>query len=299
MHSRLTRSSGSCLRLRLSVISLLLPLFLAGCSFLDSSSSTHNSTPTTAAQTAIASETSTPTAAPTRDGTTPTATATPTGPVPFTLTGVAWGAWPGDHTGACGNHTFFTASVLIYAPAHTPGGTVTYTWLRSDTSNIAPSTVTFAAGTTSQIVTSIWSLSPSQGNGSAYTVALKTLSPEVFTTPRITYHHTCQRQVQSISVTVSPTTGCHSVTKTFTLSATLYVSPGPSNVLLTSTWKRSDGTSGTTTTGIVPQSTTTVTLSESWTLTAPITTGTYWEELAVTAPNGITSNQTTFAITNC
>jgi hypothetical protein len=212
---------------------------------------------------------------------------------------VAFGAWPGDHQGVCRTNTFFTASVLIYAPAYNTGGTVIYTWLRSDTSNITPSTVTFAAGTTSRIVTSIWSLSANQGNGSAYWVALKTLSPEVLTTPQITYHHTCQRQVQSISVTVSPTLGCKSVTKTFTFSATVNVSPGPSNVMLTYTWKRSDGTSGTTTTGIVPQSTTTVTLSDSWSLTAPITKGTYWEELSVTAPNSVTSNKTTFDITSC
>jgi len=304
MHPQLTRFSGSSLRLLLSVIYLLLTLFLAGCGSLDSSSSTHNGTPTTsntgsttptaADQTATASDISTPT----QGGTTPTATATPA-PVPFKVTGVAFGAWPGDHQGVCRTNTFFTASVLIYAPAHTTGGTVTYTWLRSDTSTITPSTVTFAAGTTSMIVTSIWSLSANQGNGSAYWVALKTLSPEVLTTPQITYHHTCQRQVQSISVTVSPTLGCKSVTKTFTFSATANVSPGPSNVMLTYTWKRSDGTSGTTTTGIVPQSTTTVTLSDSWSLTAPITTGTYWEELSVTAPNSVTSNQTTFDITSC
>jgi hypothetical protein len=304
MHPQLTRFSGSSLRLLLSVIYLLLTLFLAGCGFLDSSSSTHNSTPTTsttgnttpttAEQTATASATSTPT----QGGTPPTATATPA-PIPFKVTGVAFGAWPGDHQGVCRTNTFFTASVLIYAQAHTTGGTVTYTWLRSDTSTITPSTVTFAAGTTSRIVTSIWSLSANQGNGSAYWVALKTLSPEVLTTPQITYHHTCQRQVQSISVTVSPTLGCNSVTKTFTFSASVNVSPGPSNVMLTSTWKRSDGTSGTTTTGIVPQSTTTVTLSDSWSLTAPITKGTYWEELSVTAPNSVTSNQTTFDITSC
>jgi hypothetical protein len=147
-------------------------------------------------------------------------------------------------------------------------------------------------------VTSIWSLSANQGNGSAYWVALKTLSPEVLTTTQITYHHTCQRQVQSISVTVSPTHGCNSGTKTFKFSAIVNVSPGPSNVRLSSTWKRSDGTSGTTTTVIVPQSTTTVNLSDSWSLTAPIT-GTYWEELSVTAPNNVTSNQTTFVITSC
>jgi len=302
MHPQLTRFSGSSLRLLLSVIYLLLTLFLAGCSFLDSSSSTHNSTPTTSntgnTTPTTANDTSTPTTAPTQGGTPPTATATPA-PVPFKVTGVAFGAWPGDHQGVCRTNTFFTASVLIYAPAHNTGGTVTYTWLRSDTSTITHSTVTFAAGTTSRMVTSIWSLSANQGNGSAYWVALKTLSPEVLTTPQITYHHTCQRQVQSISVAVSPTLGCTSVTKTFTFSAIVNVSPGPSNVMLTYTWKRSNGTSGTTTTGIVPQSTTTVTLSDSWSPTAPIAKGTYWEELSVTSPNSITSNQTTFDITSC
>jgi hypothetical protein len=42
-----------------------------------------------------------------------------------------------------------------------------------------------------------------------------------------------------------------------------------------------------------------VTLSDNWSLTAPITKGTYWEELSVTAPNSVTSNQTTFDITSC
>ena len=294
MHPQQTRFSGSSLRLLLSVIYLLLTLFLAGCSFLDSSSSTHNSTPTTSNTGNTTPTTASDISTPTQGGTNPTATATPA-PVPFKVTGVAFGAWPGDHQGVCRTNTFFTASVLIYAPAHNTGGTVTYTWLRSDTSTITHSTVTFAAGTTSRMVTSIWSLSANQGNGSAYWVALKTLSPEVLTTPQITYHHTCQRQVQSISVTVSPTLGC----KTFTFSATVNVSPGPSNVTLSYTWKRSDGTSGTTTTVIVPQSTTTVTLSDSWSLTAPITKGTYWEELSVTAPNSVTSNKTTFDITSC
>src|SRR5215469_10667733 len=127
MHPQLTRFSGSSLRLLLSVIYLLLTLFLAGCGFLDSSSSTHNSTPTTSntgnTTPTTASDTSTPTAAPTQGGTTPTATATPA-PVPFKVTGVAFGAWPGDHQGVCRTNTFFTASVLIYAPAHNPGGTV-------------------------------------------------------------------------------------------------------------------------------------------------------------------------------
>ena len=69
--------------------------------------------------------------------------------------------------------------------------------------------------------------------------------------------------------------------------------------MLTYTWKRSDGASGTTTTGIVSQSTTMVTLSDRWSLTALTTKGTHWEELAVTAPNSVTSNQTAFEITSC
>jgi hypothetical protein len=195
MRLQRTRTSGLSVRLLVSVLCLLLTLFLGGCGFRDTSASPRNSTPTTSStgNTTPTTTDQTSTSTPTREDTTPMATATPTGLIPFTVTGVAWGSWPGDHTGACGNHTFFTASVLIYAPAHNPGGTVTYTWLRSDTSKNAHSTVTFAAGTTSRTVTSIWSLSPRQGNGSAYTVALKTLSPEVFTTPQITYHYTCQR----------------------------------------------------------------------------------------------------------
>lgn len=167
MHPLLTRFSGSSLRLLLSVIYLLLTLFLVGCSSLDISSSMHtntpttsttgNTTPTTADQTATASATSTPTAAPTQGGTPQTGTAA-SAPVPFKVTGVAFGAWPGDHQGVCRTNTYYTASVLIYAPAHTTGGTVTYTWLRSDTSTISPSSVTFAAGTTSRMVTSIWSM---------------------------------------------------------------------------------------------------------------------------------------------
>jgi len=199
MHPQLTRFSVSSLRLLLSVTYLLLTLLLAGCGFLASSSNTHNSTPTTpntvnTIPTTVdqtASATSTPTAAPTQGGTSPTATAIPA-PVPFKVTGVAFSAWPGDHVGACRTNTFFTASVLISAPAHNTGGIVRYTWLRSETSNITPGSVTFPPGTTSRIVTSIWSLSANQGNGSAYWVAFKTLSPEVLITPRITYHHTCQ-----------------------------------------------------------------------------------------------------------
>ena len=304
MHPRLTRSSGLSLRLLVAVSSLLLPLFLAGCGFLDSSSSTPPRTPTasttgnTTPATAEQTPATTQPAMATQGGTPPTATAI-SAPVPFRVIGVAFGAWPGDHQGVCRTNTFFTASVFISAPAHNSGGTVTYTWLRSDTSTITRGTVTFAAGTTSRMVTTLWSLSANQGNGSAYWVALKTLSPQVLSTPQITYHHSCQRQVQSISVTVSPTRGCYAITQTFTFSAKVYVSPGPSNTMLTSTWKRSDGTSGTTTTSIVPQSTTTVPLSASWRLTAPIKTGTYWEELSVTAPNSVTSNQTTFDISNC
>lgn len=148
-------------------------------------------TPSTQGNATTASSASpTPTTVPT-----PTITPTPTslpGPVPFRITGLSYGVTPGDHTGMCGAHTFFTATVFIYAPAHHTGGTVIYTWLRSDTRAIPPSTVTFPPGTTSEEITTLWSLVPSQSNGSAYTVAFQTRAPQVFTTPTITYHFFCQ-----------------------------------------------------------------------------------------------------------
>jgi hypothetical protein len=171
---------------------LLFIVSLASCGRTVPSSSTQSGPPPTSqpgTPTPIVSSASpTPTPTPTLI-LTPTA---PPGPVPFRITGLSYGVTPGDHTGMCGAHTFFTATVFIYAPAHNTGGTVTYTWLRSDTSTIPPSTVTFPPGTTSEEITTIWSLVPSQANGSAYTVAFQTSAPQVFTTPTITYHFYCQ-----------------------------------------------------------------------------------------------------------
>ena len=232
----------------------------------------------------------------------PTIILTPTsppGPVPFRITHLSYGVTPGDHVGMCGANTFFTATVFIYAPAHNTGGTVTYTWLRNDTSTIPLSTVTFPPGTTSEEITTIWSLLPSQGNGGAYSVAFQTRAPQVFTTPTITYHFSCQRLVQSINASVSPGQGCHSVSQNFLFSAVVTVSPGANGVQLTYDWKRSDGSNGATTTVTIPQSAATITLPDIWKLPAPSTLGTYWEELSVTAPNGVVSNQASFTITSC
>ena len=166
---------------------LLFIMSLASCGRVVHSSSTQSGPPPTSqpgSSTPILSSASP----------TPTIILTPTsppGPVPFRITHLSYGVTPGDHTGMCGAHTFFTATVFIYAPAHNTGGTVTYTWLRNDTSTISPSTVTFPPGTTSEEITTIWSLVPSQANGGAYTVAFQTRAPQVFTTPTITYHFYC------------------------------------------------------------------------------------------------------------
>ena len=167
---------------------------LASCGPVAPTSSTQGSATTTpqieSPTTTVSSASPTPPTVPT-----PTMVPTPTsppGPVPFRITGLSYGVTPGDHTGVCGAHTFFTATVLIYAPAHHTGGKVTYTWLRSDTSALPPGTVTFPPGTTSEAITTIWSLIPSQSNGGAYTLAFQTRVPQVFTTPTITYHFFCQ-----------------------------------------------------------------------------------------------------------
>ena len=170
---------------------LIFIVSLASCGPVVPKSSTQSSPPTTP-------QIGNPTPIASSASPTPTIIPTPTslpGPVPFRITRLSYGVTPGDHVGMCGAHTFFTATVFIYAPAHNTGGTVIYTWLRSDTSAIPPSTVTFPRGTTSEEITTIWSLIPSQGNGGAYTVAFQTRAPQVFTTPTITYHFSCQRRV--------------------------------------------------------------------------------------------------------
>lgn len=270
---------------------LLFIMSLTSCGPVVPSSSTQSGPPPTSqagnSTPIVSSASPTPTIIPT-----PTS---PPGPVPFRITHLSYGVTPGDHVGMCGANTFFTATVFIYAPAHNTGGTVTYTWLRNDTSTIPLSTVTFPPGTTSKEITTIWSLLPSQGNGGAYTVAFQTRAPQVFTTPTITYHFSCQRLVQSINASVSPGQGCP---QTLLFSAVVTVSPGANGVQLTYDWKRSDGSSGATTTVTIPQSAATTTLSDIWKLPAPSTPGTYWEELSVTAPNGVVSNQASFTITS-
>src|SRR5260370_5691751 len=139
-----------------SLTCLVFIVSLTSCGHLAPGSSTQRSTSPprqTGTSTPIASSASpTSTILPT-----PTVSPTPTspsGPVPFTITRLSFGVMPGDHVGMCGAHTFFTATVFIYAPAHNTGGAVTYTCLRSDTSAIPPTTVTFPAGTTSHSGTS-------------------------------------------------------------------------------------------------------------------------------------------------
>lgn len=286
------------------LIGILLTLLLTGCSFLDSGSGSLTPIPTT-----VASATSTNTAVPTDTSTspdTPTPGKTPSTPVPFAIKGVSLSTLPGNHTGTCPSNVPFTITAQISVPAHSTGGTVTYTWVRSDHIAVAQSSVTFAPNVTSQQVTYTWTLPASGGTGTTFSISMKTLSPQVVTSPTATFTYTCARQVRSISACVtlnSPCstqlTKCGSGSKIFIFTAAITLTPGPGSQNIIYVWKRSDGTKGTRTTVTVPANQSSVTVTDSWSLNDPIPAGTYWEIVSVSAPNNVTSNQPTFTIITC
>ncbi len=312
MHPQRTRSLGSYSGILLSVTGILLILVLAGCSSLDSPA-TYSSTPTISANNsttpttgATATSTDATTATATHGGT----TATPTlqasaSPVPFRVLSITAAANNSNFSGTCGTSKTITITGIIYAPAHNTGGMVTYEWTRSDNSTGAHHTITFATDATALTVTYTWALGADLGNGTThYWVALKTLTPQLISSSHASFTFKCKRQVTALHATALPTTGCTTVGGVFSFSATITVSPGPGSVTISYIWKRSDGaSSGSTLTVPVPQDTLTVTVPDSWTLTGttatPLATGTHWEEVVVSSPNGLTSNEAKFTITTC
>jgi len=97
--------------------------------------------------------------------------------------------------------------------------------------------------------------------------------------------------VASLSASVSPSSSCGTTT-TFTFTATI---PGNgTGGMVTYHWLRSDGaTSGSVSVTLAPGATS-ATVKTTWTLGSTVPRGTYWEQLVITAPNQLTSNQATF-----
>jgi hypothetical protein len=105
--------------------------------------------------------------------------------------------------------------------------------------------------------------------------------------------------VTGASAAVSPTTGaCGGVSGPFTFEGVITVSPASGGAVQFH-WERSDGASSAPETVTIPSGQTSATVHHPWVAPAPTHPGSYWGQLVVTAPNGVTSNQATFTMPQC
>jgi hypothetical protein len=274
--------------------SSLLIVTLAGCGSAPDSSST---TPTPTATSSGGANT-------TATGTPTTTTQAPTPPptaqlAAFRVSGISASVDHPTFTGICSNNMTRIVTGVIYAPANTTGGTVTYHWQENPGGTFQTQSVSFAPGQTSRTVTQTTVTGASWGNGSTLSLTLNVIAPNTFTSAPVSFKFFCQRVLTAISANVTPTFVCDNGNAMLSFSATLTVSPGPGNVPVTYHWYRSDGGTGQTTTVTVPDGQTSVIVTNSWSLGPPIPAGAYWEEVIASAPNANTSNQAVFDAGAC
>jgi len=236
-------------------------------------------------------------------GSTTTPTVTPTTqPVAFSVTGVNATVDPSNYHGVCAATMLFTFTGIINVPAGSPGGAISYTWLRSDSAIGPTETISFKAGVTTQMVTTTWRLGSTWGDGTTFWEALQVTAPNSVTSTHANFSFVCQNQnqnqntVTSISASVSPSTyDCSQSVVTFNFSATIAISPGSSGVNIIYTWARSDGATMSPITLSVPAGQKTVSVTDTWTLGVGAPTGLYWKQVVVTSPTHMSSNQATFS----
>jgi hypothetical protein len=185
----------------------------------------------------------------------------------------------------------FTGTILV--PDGTAGSTVSYHWQRSDGSASASATrtVPFAAGETAKTVSDMWTLGAEQGTGATYADQVQVSTPNVWYSTLGAFAYTCQLQVQSITASASsPTFEVCVRPGRLSWSATLSVSPSPGGVV-TYYWVR-DTNNLARQTVMIPPGATTTTVTDIWSWDYPEPSpGDHYEQMVVTAPNSIASNQ--------
>lgn len=259
----------------------------------------HQSSPTTSVGTtsaALVVPTKTPTVPP---AATPTVT-TPAVASRFSVATVSASASPNHYNGTCSSTMTFTLTGTIHVLNSISGGTVAYNWLRSDNSSGPTGHITFQPGQTIGTVTTRWQLGSTWGNGTTFWEALNVLSPNSVISNHASFSFLCSApsfSVTSVTASVAPKSyGCNQSSVTFNLSATISVPSGTSGGIVTYTWIRSDGASSSPATVTIPAGQTSITITNSWTLFNGAPNGTYWEEVNVSSPNVIASNQASFTI---
>jgi hypothetical protein len=218
---------------------------------------------------------------------------------PFALDSVTVTSDPGNFSsGTCTSTVTFHFTATLTAPADNPGGTVTYQWVTSGGSYSAQ-TMSFAPGDTSHTLKLARDLSAGLGNGNTYWVELRTTAPNALTSSHANYTFQCQFAALSASVAVNPTSATCTLGvcthDTFAFTGTVNVAPSPGGTI-TYHWVRSDGATGPVQTLTVPAGASSVPVNdgESWTTTK---CNSQWEQMIITAPNSVLSNQATFTLT--
>ena len=101
------------------------------------------------------------------------------------------------------------------------------------------------------------------------------------------------QSIASPTASVSPSSGC-ATTTTFTFTGTI---PGNgTGGIVTYHWLRSDGATSRSESVTLVQGAPSATVTTSWTLGSAAPHGTYWEQLVITGPNQLSSNQATFRL---
>jgi hypothetical protein len=231
---------------------------------------------------------------------TPTNTPTPTQtPVVFRVTGIDMAVQPASIAGlACESNLTVTYVATFHVPAHSPGGTVQFTYTVNNGRGDTPASIHFAPGETTKTYTFTWSgvLSPDNvypGNG-----GVMTSSPNTLTSALVKPTGTCTQaafQVTGVDLAVSPSSiagrACNtSITLTYT--ATFHVAPGSGGGAIQFMWTANNGRSSTNASiDFLPgQTTKTYTFTVTGTL-APDHTFPGIAEVITTGPNSVNSPQ--------
>src|SRR5579884_516015 len=183
----------------------------------------------------------------------PASTPTPTqNTVAFRVTGIDMAVSPTSIAGmACGSNLTVTYTATFHVPAHSPGGTVQFTYTVNNGRSSTPASIKFAPGETTKTYTftSSGTLSPDNvfpGNG-----GVMTSSPNTVTSALVKPTGTCTQaafKVTGVDLTVSPSTiagmACNS-SITFTYTATFHVAPGSPGGTIQFMWTANNGRSST------------------------------------------------------
>ncbi|HET8843237.1 MAG TPA: serine/threonine-protein kinase [Ktedonobacteraceae bacterium] len=216
----------------------------------------------------------------------------------LTVTGVSASVSPTSYQGSCSNPLALTFTGTIRAAPGSSGGTVSYTWLRSDNVTGPVQTVTFKPGDTAHTVTTSWQGPTSNGTTTLWET-LKTISPNTKTSSQALIQITCVPNPLTVTgINVSGTEDLTNCIIAFSLTAVISISANAPAGSLTYTWILSDGTTVGPSTISIAASQQQATINYRWETTGPIRP-TYSAMLRVTSPNAIDSNQPVFTTMHC